>query len=66
MACRPEVHDAYNVRIDEGNARMAWGAATVNTWYRNAHGRISQNWPFPLLGFWQQTRRPDPADYVLG
>jgi 4-hydroxyacetophenone monooxygenase len=63
MHCRPEAHDAYNLRIDEGNARMAWGAATVNTWYRNAAGRISQNWPFPLLGFWEQTRQVDPAQY---
>ena len=23
--CRPEVHDAYNVAVDEANARMAWG-----------------------------------------
>jgi 4-hydroxyacetophenone monooxygenase len=65
MDCRVEVHDAYNRRIDEGNQRMAWGVAGVNTWYRNAHGRISQNWPFPLVGFWQQTREPDPDDYVL-
>ncbi|MEO7555325.1 MAG: NAD(P)/FAD-dependent oxidoreductase [Acidimicrobiales bacterium] len=65
LDCRPEVHDAYNVGIDEGNLAMAWGAATVNTWYRNAKGRISQNWPFSLLEYWLQTRAPDPADYEL-
>jgi 4-hydroxyacetophenone monooxygenase len=63
--CRPEVHDAYNVAVDEGNGRMAWGAATVNTWYRNAHGRIAQNWPFTLLEYWQRTRELDLADYEL-
>jgi 4-hydroxyacetophenone monooxygenase len=62
---RPEVHDAYNRRIDEGNRNMAWGASTVNTWYKNAHGRITQNWPFTLLDYWRETREPNPADYEI-
>ncbi len=65
LDCRPEVHDQYNTLIDEGNEAMVWGAATVNTWYRNASGRIAQNWPFTLLEFWQRTRSPEPADYEL-
>ena len=65
MNVRADVHDAYNVAVDAANARMAWGAATVNTWYKNASGRVTQNWPFPLLEFWQRTRHPDPEDYVL-
>jgi len=65
MAVRAEVHDEYNRRVDAANARMAWGAASVNTWYKNANGRITQNWPFSLLEFWQRTRHPDPKDYVL-
>ena len=65
MDCRGDVHDAYNRRIDEANVQRAWGAASVNTWYRNARGRISQNWPFTLLDYWRQTRRADPADYEL-
>jgi 4-hydroxyacetophenone monooxygenase len=63
--CRPEVSDAYNVSVDEANARMAWGASTVNSWYKNAAGQVTQNWPFTLLEFWQRTQRPDPADYEL-
>ena len=62
---RPEVHDAYNGRIDEGNRNMAWGASTVNTWYKNAKGRITQNWPFTLLDYWRETREPNPADYEI-
>ncbi|MEY2403813.1 MAG: 4-hydroxyacetophenone monooxygenase, partial [Acidimicrobiaceae bacterium] len=63
--CRREVHDAYNAAVDEGNGQMAWGAVTVNTWYRNAGGRIAQNWPFSLLEYWQRTRELDLADYEL-
>jgi 4-hydroxyacetophenone monooxygenase len=65
LDCRPEVHDAYNRRIDEGNLQRAWGVSTVNSWYRNATGRSAQNWPFTLLDYWQQTREPDPDDYEL-
>ena len=65
MDPRPDVHDEYNVRIDEGNLQMAWGASSVNTWYKSPSGRVAQNWPFSMLEYWQQTRQPDPADYEL-
>ena len=56
-------HDAYNERIDAENARLAWGASSVNSWYKNATGRTAQNWPFSLLEYWQQTRHVDLHDY---
>ncbi|MBW2384112.1 MAG: NAD(P)/FAD-dependent oxidoreductase [Deltaproteobacteria bacterium] len=65
LDCRESVHDAYNRSIDEANMKMAWGAASVNTWYKNATGRVSQNWPSTLLEYWQRTREPDPNDYEL-
>jgi 4-hydroxyacetophenone monooxygenase len=63
MDCRPEVHDAYNEKIDAANRQMAWGASEVNSWYKNEKGRVAQNWPFSLLQYWEQTRAPDPDDY---
>jgi 4-hydroxyacetophenone monooxygenase len=65
LDCKPEVHDAYNDRIDAGNMQMAWGVSDVNSWYKNEKGRVAQNWPFSLLEYWQQTRAPDPEDYLL-
>ena len=65
MDCKPEVHDSYNERVDAGNLQMAWGASTVNSWYKNDKGRVSQNWPFDLIEYWRQTKEPDPADYVF-
>jgi 4-hydroxyacetophenone monooxygenase len=65
LDCRADVHDVYNRAIDAENARMAWGASTVNSWYKSATGRVSQNWPFTLLEFWCRTREPDPADYEV-
>jgi len=65
LDCRKAVHDAYNVRIDEGNLSMAWGVSKVNSWYKSESGRVAQNWPFTLLEYWQQTRRVRPQDYEL-
>ncbi|MCZ6633053.1 MAG: NAD(P)/FAD-dependent oxidoreductase [bacterium] len=65
MDCKQDVHDTYNEWIDEGNANMAWGAPTVKSWYKNEKGRVTQNWPFTLLKFWQQTKGPDPSDYIF-
>ena len=65
MDCRRDVHDAYNERIDAGNLGMAWGSPDVRSWYKNEKGRVTQNWPFTLLQFWEQTREPDPEDYVF-
>ncbi len=62
---KKDVHDAFNKMIDEGNLNMAWGAANVPTWYKNEKGRVTQNWPFTLVEFWNQTRRVNPADYTF-
>jgi 4-hydroxyacetophenone monooxygenase len=58
-----DVHDRYNEEIDAENLRMAWGVSDVNSWYKNANGRVTQNWPFPLLEFWKRTREVNPDDY---
>jgi 4-hydroxyacetophenone monooxygenase len=65
MEPKKDVHDAFNAKIDEGNALMAWGAPQVSSWYKNEKGRVTQNWPFPLVDYWQATRAPNPADYVF-
>ena len=65
ISCRPEVHKSYNEMIDARNKQMAWGASDVNSWYKNAEGRITQNWPGSLVEFWQQCRDFNPEDYVF-
>jgi 4-hydroxyacetophenone monooxygenase len=65
LEVRAEVHDAYNDEVDAENRRMVWGVADVNSWYKNAKGRVTQNWPFPLLEFWKRTNAVDTGDYVI-
>ncbi len=59
------VHDAFNRKVDAGNATMAWGVPQVTSWYKNEKGRVSQNWPFPIVDYWYATLKPDPSDFRL-
>ncbi len=63
---KQDVCDEYNRWINEGNAKMAWGQSNVNTWYKNASGKITQNWPGTLIEFWQQTRKANESEYRIG
>ena len=58
---RKDVHDAFNEQVDVASKGMAWGASNVNSWYKNANGRVSQVWPYQLVDYWDMTRtlRPD-------
>ncbi|WP_199556381.1 flavin-containing monooxygenase [Sandaracinobacteroides hominis] len=63
ISVKAEVHDSFNARVDAENAKMAWGQPGVTSWYKNARGRVSQNWPFALVDYWQATRKPNPDEF---
>ncbi|HWA62283.1 MAG TPA: NAD(P)/FAD-dependent oxidoreductase [Caulobacteraceae bacterium] len=65
LEVKADVHDAFNRKVDEANAMMAWGSPHVTSWYKNETGRVTQNWPFPLVDYWTATLAPNPADFVL-
>ncbi|MFI4936445.1 MAG: NAD(P)-binding domain-containing protein [Caulobacterales bacterium] len=65
LEVRGDVHDAFNVKVDAANALMAWGSPHVTSWYKNEKGRVSQNWPFPLVDYWKATLTPNPADFLI-
>jgi 4-hydroxyacetophenone monooxygenase len=65
MEPKPQVFAQYNDRVDAANAQMAWGMEGVSNWYKNAKGRVTQNWPFPLVDYWEATRAPNPDDFVF-
>jgi len=66
LEVKQSVHDEFNISVDAANARMAWGVAGVSSWYKNATGRVSQNWPFPLVDYWNATLAPNREDFLLG
>jgi 4-hydroxyacetophenone monooxygenase len=65
MEPKKDVHDAFNIRVDEANKGWAWGSPNVTSWYKNEFGRVSQNWPFGLIDYWRATLGPNPDDFVL-
>jgi 4-hydroxyacetophenone monooxygenase len=64
LEVRKDVCAEYNREIDALNQMRAWGSPDVSSWYKNATGRVSQNWPGTHFEWWLQTREPDPADFV--
>ncbi len=65
MEVKRDVHDAFNEWVDAENRRMAWGMEGVTNWYKSESGRVSQNWPFPLLDYWKLTRQPKRSDFIF-
>lgn len=65
LDCREEACKTFNDEVDAANASMAWGASEVSSWYKNDKGRVSQNWPYSLLRYWEITRHPVLRDYEL-
>ncbi len=62
----PEAHDEYNARLQEEMSHMVWSHPSVkHSWYRNEAGDIYILSPWRLVDFWNWTREPDPAHYVL-
>lgn len=65
MVLRPEVLEEHYERLDEAARGLAVGHSTVNSWYKNRFGRVSQNWPHSTMEFWHGTRGPgDHYDYL--
>jgi 4-hydroxyacetophenone monooxygenase len=63
IECRQDVMDRYNLEIDALNRQRAWGVPSVNSWYKNSAGRVTQNWPGTHLQWWRETFAPDPEDF---
>ena len=61
--CKEQPFVDYNVWVDAGNLKRAWGAARTSSWYKNSKGRASQTWPYGLLDYWNITARFTPEDY---
>jgi 4-hydroxyacetophenone monooxygenase len=65
VECRRDVFEDYNTRVDAAHEEMIWSHRGMNTWYRNAKGRVVTNTPWRLLDYWRFTRNPDLADFIL-
>jgi cation diffusion facilitator CzcD-associated flavoprotein CzcO len=60
---RPEVQSAWRREIAERSERSVWRAGGCTSWYLNADGQNTNNWPGPWLEYRRRTKQLDPAEY---
>lgn len=65
VECRQDVHDAYNERVDEAHANMVWTHTGMETYYRNARGRVVVNSPYRNATFYDMTREADLSEFIV-
>jgi len=65
VECRQDVHDAYNEGVDAAHANMVWTHPGMETYYRNARGRVVVNGPYRNATFYEMTRTADLDDFIV-
>ena len=60
LSVKPEVEEAFDKRVQASLAGSVWTACA--SWYRNANGRITTNWPYLAVHYKQQAKF-DADDY---
>lgn len=61
---RPEAMHRWQQWMQQRMETTVW-VAGCTSWYRNASGKITNNWPGFSTEFWARTRWPRRADYRL-
>ncbi len=63
LEVRGDAMDRWRAECDQSLERSVW-ATSCESWYKNAGGRITNNWPYGTIAYWRRTRRPRFADYL--
>jgi 4-hydroxyacetophenone monooxygenase len=60
---KQERYDEYNAKVDELSSELVTSLDGVDSYYRNARGRVVTNSPWTILEYWSLIRQPDLADF---
>ena len=60
----PRAMTDFYRELERDMARTAW-VGGCSSWYKNAEGRVINNWSSHTLKYWWRTRRPNLEDYVI-
>jgi cation diffusion facilitator CzcD-associated flavoprotein CzcO len=63
VAVKPAVEERFDSETQARIGDSVWTQCT--SWYRNAAGRVTTNWPGTVTEYQRRTKRLDPADYEL-
>ncbi|MFU8764371.1 MAG: flavin-containing monooxygenase [Haliea sp.] len=64
LEANPAVMRAYNDHLQGDLAGTVW-VANCDSWYKNAAGKVVNNWPRSTLYYWWHMRSPDFADFDM-
>jgi cation diffusion facilitator CzcD-associated flavoprotein CzcO len=59
---RREAMDRYNRGLQRDLEKTSW-VASCDSWYKNAAGKVTNNWSGTTVEYWWRTRRPDWNDF---
>ncbi|MFC4586878.1 flavin-containing monooxygenase [Sphaerisporangium corydalis] len=65
MEVHPATMDAWRRALDRAMARTVW-EASCQSWYKNAAGRVTNNWPASTSTYRRIMRSPRPGAYTYG
>jgi cation diffusion facilitator CzcD-associated flavoprotein CzcO len=60
----PRAMRDYNQGIQRDLEKTVW-LASCDSWYKNASGKVVNNWPHSALAYWWHMRAPDFADFDM-
>ncbi|MGA6206092.1 flavin-containing monooxygenase [Nocardia testacea] len=63
LEVRADTEQAFNDALQKRLERTPWNFCS--SWYRNAAGKITNNWPGTVTRYRRRVRRLDPRDYTL-
>ncbi|MGW4068555.1 NAD(P)-binding domain-containing protein [Nocardia grenadensis] len=63
LEVRADTERAFNDALQKRLERTPWNFCS--SWYRNAAGKITNNWPGTVTRYRRRVRRLDPRDYTL-
>ncbi|MGW0007448.1 flavin-containing monooxygenase [Nocardia grenadensis] len=63
LEVRADAERAFNDALQKRLERTPWNFCS--SWYRNAAGKITNNWPGTVTRYRRRVRRLDPRDYTL-
>jgi cation diffusion facilitator CzcD-associated flavoprotein CzcO len=62
MEVRPEAMDTWRRSLDRAMGKMIWQAGCTS-WYKNAAGRVTNNWPAATTVYRRITKEPRPGAF---
>ncbi|MET3963302.1 cation diffusion facilitator CzcD-associated flavoprotein CzcO [Marmoricola sp. OAE513] len=63
IAVREQVEEEFDLEIQRRISESVWGGC--DSWYRDAAGRVTTNWPGTVVEYKDRTATLDPAAFVV-